>query len=95
VEQPKPVVHETVKVVETPVVASQPVKAEAPVEEWLTHDTYTEIQLESLSMKQLIQILAYRGHKSSRFGSRDTLAPKYVDRKKDLIDKVMKTNKVI
>ena len=55
---------------------------------------YTKEELDSMSKIDLIKILAFRGHKSSRTGKRDSLAPRYDDNKTILKDKVMKSNRI-
>ena len=55
---------------------------------------YTKEELDAMSKIDLIKILAFRGHKSSRTGKRDSLAPRYDDNKTVLKDKVMKSNRI-
>lgn len=66
---------------------------ESKIEEWQTHDVYTEEELKNFSKNELKKILNYRGHHSNKTGPRDRLAPKFDDNKTVLIQKVLETNK--
>ena len=65
------------------------------VADWMTKDVYTEEELKEFSRNDLIKILNYRGHYSSRTGTRDMLGPRYDDNKTVLMNKIIKSNKVI
>jgi len=65
------------------------------VEEWMTKPYYTEEELEQYSKNDLIKILNYRGHYSSKTGTRDAFAPKFDDNKTVIRNKILKTNKNI
>jgi hypothetical protein len=79
-----------------PIAKPESIKKEASPEprseEWMSKDHYDEPELLLMSNHQLKQILNKRGHISKKTGLHDPFAPKYVDRKKDLIDKILKTN---
>lgn len=59
---------------------------------YATKKSYTKEELEGYTKIELVKILNYRGHYSSRYGQRDALAPKFLDNKTDLINKILKTN---
>ncbi len=81
--------------VEEKVVTQEPKKGEEEVfDACYMKAVYTKDELESMSKIDLIKILAFRGHRSSKTGKRDSLAPRYDDNKTILKDKVMKSNRI-
>lgn len=62
-------------------------------EAWVSKDVYTEEELKAMSKENLQLILVKRGHVSRKNGLHDPLAPKNLDRRVDLIEKILKTNK--
>ena len=86
--------------VEPVVTEAKPVKVEEKGEEKPVYEAkymkavYTKEELEEMSKIDLIKILAFRGHVSSRTGKRDSLAPRYDDNKTILKDKVLKSNRI-
>jgi hypothetical protein len=65
---------------------------EAP--EKCTKEVYTAEDLKDFTRKELLTVLNYRGHYSSRTGARDALAAKFHDNKDTIINKILKTNPV-
>ena len=96
-------VEEVVEVKDTPIVAKKEAESDfadinpllhmesAP--EKCTKDTYTTEELLEFTRTELLIILNYRGHYSSKTGKRDAVAPRFHDSKKVLIDKIMQCNK--
>ena len=83
IEEPKKEAVDEVKKGEETVAEAQYMKA-----------VYTKEELDTMSKIDLIKILKFRGHVSSRTGKRDSLAPRYDDNKTILKDKVMKSNRI-